>query len=243
MIHFYMHYIYGNHTVEAAINNKNRVIYELVCLPQHEQHYRSLLYSTNRSKTCKLRIVKSFHQLGIAGLQDTVHQGVCAFIKLIPISEISTDHINRILILDQIKDIRNIGAIIRSAAAMNVTQIIYTKSHTLDIYDPKHYSLLAKSASGACEHVNLIGVTNLSRCIEDLKKRDFWIIGLDESGQDIESFVDMPKIAMIVGCEGDGLRRLTLEKCDLCCKINTNPTFPCLNASVAASLAMYVLRK
>lgn len=236
-----MYYIYGHHSVEAALKNVNRVVGEVVCLPQHEKRYSELVKSVGKGKSCKVSVVQSFHQLGISGLSEVVHQGVCAFVRVVQPSEIADAE--RVLVLDQIKDVRNIGAIVRSAAAMRVSQIIYAKSQTMDIYEPKNYALLAKAASGACEHVSLIGVTNLARCIDELKKRGFWVIGLDENGKDIEGFADMDKIAMVIGCEGDGLRRLTLEKCDLCCKINTNEVFPCLNASVAASLAMYVLRK
>lgn len=237
MLSFYMnHYIYGHHTVEAAIANKNRVIYELICLRQHAQKYQELLKQHKRQ--IKISIMDDMRQLRF--LDDCVHQGVCMSVKVSVPTEIMDA--KRILLLDQIKDIRNIGAIIRSAAAFGINQIVYVKANTADLYDMKNYALLAKAASGACEHVSLIGVTNLARTMDELKKRDFWIIGLDESGKDIEQYVDLDKVALIVGCEGEGLRRLTRDKCDMCCKISTQDSFPCLNASVAAGLAMYVMR-
>ncbi len=230
------HYIYGHHTVEAAIANKDRTIYELICLKQHEKKYQELLKQYNRQ--IKPKVINDMRELRF--LEGCVHQGVCMSVKVTVPHEIQDA--KRILMLDQIKDIRNIGAIIRSAAAFGVHQIVYVKSHTADIYDAQNYALLAKAASGACEHVTLIGVTNLARTIDELKKRDFWIMGLDETGKDIESCTDLDKVALIVGCEGDGLRRLTRDKCDVYCKIPTYASFPCLNASVAASVAMYVMR-
>ncbi len=228
-----MYYIYGHHSVEEAIKNKNREIISLICLPQYEQKYTQLLKDNNRR--IRIEISKNLMFLG-----DCVNQGVCIEVSVKQVTEILDAR--RVLMLDQIRDVRNLGAIMRSAAAMNIKQIIYTKSQTMDIYDVKNYAILAKAASGACEHVELVCVTNLSRCIEDLKKRGFWIMGLDETGKDIEECKNIDKLIIIIGAEGDGLRRLTLEKCDFCCKINTNPNFPCLNASVAASLAMYVLK-
>lgn len=230
------HYIYGHHTVEAAIANSKRVIYELICLRQHVQKYQELCKQYNRK--IQINVIDDMRQLRF--LDDCVHQGVCLSIKLTVSTEILDA--SRILLLDQIKDIRNIGAIIRSAAAFGINQIVYVKSNTADLYDVKNYALLAKSASGACEQVALVGVTNLARTMDELKKRGFWLMGLDESGKDIETYADLDKVALIVGCEGDGLRRLTREKCDVCCKISTQDTFPCLNASVAAGLAMYVMR-
>ena len=230
-----MHYIYGHHSVEEAIKNPRRKIQGLYCFRQHVDKYKRMLKENNKRDVAMSIVDRIDH------LKGAIHQGVYIDIVLDRKKEINSQT-KKILILDQLQDIRNIGAIIRSAAAFDFTQVVYIKSASVDLYDKANYSFLAKAASGACEYVDLIEVPNLARCIDKLKTEGFWIAGLDERGKDIKtSLSGIEKIALIIGTEGAGLRKLTKDKCDFLCKLGTSTQFPCLNASVAASVAMYSL--
>jgi 23S rRNA (guanosine2251-2'-O)-methyltransferase len=142
-----------------------------------------------------------------------------------------------ILLLDQIVDPRNLGAIIRIAAAFSIEDIIITKQ-----FKPKDISLIAKASSGGLEYVSLIEVTNLSRTIEQVKEIGYWVAGLDSDAIfDIQELKDSKKVAIIMGEEGKGLRRLTREKCDQMYKIKTLGKITSLNVSTAAAIALYSL--
>ncbi len=137
-------------------------------------------------------------------------------------------------VLDQITDPQNLGAIIRSAAAFGVDALILPKHQSVPIT-----STVAKAASGALEFVPVCYVNNLTTALETLKKNDYWIYGLDESGDTIDN-TDLPeKVAVIIGAEGAGMRRLTKENCDYHVRIATSSKFTTLNASNAAAIALH----
>lgn len=141
-----------------------------------------------------------------------------------------------ILLLDHITDPHNLGAILRSAAVFGVSAVVVTHRHS-----PHDGSaILAKTASGALEEVPLCPVTNLYQAMAFLKNQGFWIGGLDEEGTTNLRTFDLPnRLAIVLGAEGSGLRRLTKESCDFLVGLKTAPTFSTLNASNAAAVAMY----
>jgi 23S rRNA (guanosine2251-2'-O)-methyltransferase len=141
-----------------------------------------------------------------------------------------------VLVLDQITDPHNVGAIFRSAAAFAVSAIITTARHS-----PEATGVLAKSASGALELVPLVTVQNLSRGLAALKERGFLLVGLDSSGDsDLASAALRAPLALVLGAEGKGLRQLTRETCDQVARLDLPGEIKSLNVSNAAALALYI---
>ena len=173
--------------------------------------------------------------------RDAVHQGIvvkCAPLPTMDIKEILSrlKNLDRalIVVLDQVSDPHNIGAILRSAVAFNASAVIVPEAGV-----PGESGTLAKSASGALDIIPLVRVANLVRALQDLKKADFWCVGLDGYAKDYITDRKLPKkCVLILGAE-DGMRRLTMENCDMVVKLPMNPEIESLNVSNAAAVAMY----
>jgi 23S rRNA (guanosine2251-2'-O)-methyltransferase len=143
------------------------------------------------------------------------------------------------LVLDQLTDPHNVGAILRTAAAFDVSAVLTTARHS-----PQASGALAKSASGALEYVPLITVQNLARAIAQLRERAFLVIGLDSSGEnDLADTAVRAPLALILGAEGKGLRQLTRTSADCLARLDLPGRIKSLNVSNAAALALYVARK
>ena len=171
---------------------------------------------------------------------DAVHNGVLAEADPLPSPEL--DEIERsdlVLVLDQITDPHNVGAILRTAAAFDVGAVVTTARHS-----PQASGVLAKSASGALEYVPLITVQNLARAIEGLRERGVLVIGLDSSGtDDLAGTAVRAPLALILGAEGKGLRQLTRASCDYLARLDLPGRIKSLNVSNAAALALYIARQ
>ena len=173
--------------------------------------------------------------------QGAVHQGIVAKCDPLPpvdfknfIQGIKEKDRALIIILDQVTDPHNIGAIMRSAVAFNASAVIMPEAGA-----PNESGTLAKSASGATELIPLIRVANLARAMEALKKADFWCVGLDGYAKDYISDHKLPqKCVLVLGAE-DGMRHLTMENCDMVVKLPMNSAIESLNVSNAAAVAMY----
>jgi 23S rRNA (guanosine2251-2'-O)-methyltransferase len=150
------------------------------------------------------------------------------------VTELKPDGI--VLVLDQITDPHNVGAILRSAAAFAVSAIVTTARHS-----PEATGVLAKSASGALEIVPMVTVQNLARGLEELRQRDFLLVGLDSDGEaDLADIALRAPLALVLGAEGKGLRQLTKATCDRLARIDVPGEIKSLNVSNAAALALYV---
>jgi len=171
---------------------------------------------------------------------DAVHNGLLAESHALPspeIEEIATAGI--VLVLDQITDPHNVGAILRTAAGFAVAAVVTTARHS-----PQATGVLAKSASGALEHVPLVTVQNLARAIAALKERGFLLVGLDSTGDnDISDLALRGPLALVLGAEGKGLRQLTRATCDHVARLDLPGAIKSLNVSNAAALALYVASK
>jgi 23S rRNA (guanosine2251-2'-O)-methyltransferase len=168
---------------------------------------------------------------------NAVHQGLLAEAAPLPATTIRDLPVRGIaLVLDQITDPHNVGAILRTAAAFAVEAVVTTVRHS-----PEPTGVLAKSAAGALELVPLIAVTNLAQALNDMKQLGFFLVGLDSSSPvDVASAVLRAPLALVLGAEGRGLRRLTRLNCDLVGKLVLPGQIKTLNVSNAAALALYV---
>ena len=169
---------------------------------------------------------------------ETVHQGLLLEAK--PLAQPRLDQIEKsgiVVLLDQVTDPHNVGAILRTCAAFNVTALVATARHS-----PEGSGVLFKSASGAYEHVPYVKVTNLSRAMAELKDYGFRVAGLDsEAPEPISSLDATPPLALVLGAEGKGLRELTRKSCDHLVRLDLTGPIRSLNVSNAAAVALYAL--
>jgi 23S rRNA (guanosine2251-2'-O)-methyltransferase len=140
-----------------------------------------------------------------------------------------------LLILDEIEDPQNLGALVRTADCTGVHGIILPKHHAATVT-----TTVVKASAGATEHLAMAEVTNITQTLEKLKEEGYWIVGLDGSAERFFTDVDYSTpVALVVGNEGKGIRRLVREHCDILVRIPLYGKIDSLNASVAGALGMY----
>jgi len=168
---------------------------------------------------------------------DSVHQGLLAEADPLPSPDIETlEQEGIVLVLDQITDPHNVGAILRSAAAFAVKAIVTTARHS-----PEATGVLAKAASGALELVPMVTVQNLARALTALDERGFQTVGLDSQGsEDLSEIALREPLALVLGAEGKGLRQLTRETCSVVARLDMPGEIKSLNVSNAAVLSLYL---
>jgi 23S rRNA (guanosine2251-2'-O)-methyltransferase len=224
--------LYGWHTVAAALANPQRHIRKLMLT---ENAARRLAEDSIDSRVTPemVRPSEIDHLLG----PDAVHQGLFAEADPLPSPDIETLAAEGlVLVLDQITDPHNVGAIMRSAAAFAVKAIVTTARHS-----PEATGVLAKSASGALELVPLVTVQNLARALTALNERGFMTVGLDSEGsENLSSIALREPLALVLGAEGKGLRQLTRETCSVVARLDMPGEIKSLNVSNAAVLALYI---
>ena len=165
------------------------------------------------------------------------HQGVIAFGAASRYSELSDvpDSAKLLVLLDGVEDPHNLGAIMRTANAAGASAVIVPERRAAGLTET-----VAKSAAGALEYVPIVRVGNVSRAMEDLKKRGFWIYGLDERGEQDYDKVDFnTPTVLVLGGEGKGLHQLVRDNCDALVRIPMAGTIPSLNVSVAAGVVLF----
>lgn len=230
-------WLWGIHACKAALKNSQRKCFRLVLtdstLRDLDLKKEELPHKTDMMDSSSLTRLLP---------EGAVHQGIA--MEVAPLSEPSLDELRTLnegvlVVLDQVTDPHNVGAIIRTARALGALGVIMTERNA-----PPLGGVLAKTASGALDLLPVWKVTNLSRALDELKEVGFWTVGLDEHSTQFLSKAALPsKLALIMGAEGEGLRRLTQEKCDYLMKLSTDPDFPTLNVSVATALGLYELLK
>ncbi len=169
---------------------------------------------------------------------DGVHQGIVLKIADYEYKDISSLNNETVVILDHLEDPHNLGAIIRTCEAAGITDIILPKDRSVQVN-----STVMKTSAGCLDKVNLYQVTNLVQTINHLKKQGFWIIGTDMNGTDYKKIDYQGKIAIIIGNEGNGMSRLIKESCDFIASIPMYGTVNSLNASVAAGIVLFEVRR
>jgi 23S rRNA (guanosine2251-2'-O)-methyltransferase len=224
--------LYGWHTVVAALANP-------------ERHIRKLMLTENAARrladeNIATRVTPDIVRPALIDQRlgpDAVHQGLLAEADPLPSPDI--DMLTQegvVLVLDQITDPHNVGAIMRSAAAFAVKAIVTTARHS-----PEATGVLAKSASGALELVPLVTVQNLARALTELNGQGFMTVGLDSEGsEDLGSVTLREPLALVLGAEGKGLRQLTRETCSVVARLDMPGEIKSLNVSNAAVLALYI---
>jgi 23S rRNA (guanosine2251-2'-O)-methyltransferase len=225
--------LYGIHTVEAALQNPKRRILRLLATGNAARRLAPVLDGAGIES--EIVTPRDLDRLVGAG---AVHQG--AVIEARPLAELRLDQIPRartVLVLDQVTDPHNVGAIMRTAAAFAAAALVTTARHS-----PQASAVVAKAASGAVEWVPIVKVTNLARALDELKSYGFTILGLDSQAPlPIEQVQGREPYALVLGAEGKGLRRLTRETCDHLVRLDLPGRIRSLNVSNAAALALYAL--
>ncbi|MBI5975622.1 23S rRNA (guanosine(2251)-2'-O)-methyltransferase RlmB [Staphylococcus canis] len=236
--------IVGRHAVKEAMKSGHAINKILVQEGIKKQQIEDLL---KKAKSLKL-VVQTVPKSKLDLISEAPHQGVAAYVAPYEYKPLETfleetadlSHLPTVIILDGLEDPHNLGSILRTADATGVDGIIIPKRRSVALTQ-----VVAKSSTGAIQHVPVIRVTNLSQTIDVLKEKGYWIAGTeaDNATDYREMQVDMP-LGIVIGSEGQGMSRRVKEKCDFYIKIPMVGHVNSLNASVAASLMMYeVLRK
>ncbi len=232
-------WLYGLHAVEAALANPRRKLGRAVLTPRATETLGSKLLSRVRVETADPGAIDRLLPPG------AVHQG--AALEAWPLKPRDLDEIlagpaegrRVVMVLDQLSDPHNVGAILRSAAAFGVAAVIVQDRHA-----PPQSGALAKAASGALDLIPYIEVVNIARTLDELAERGFWRIALVGDGeQSLAEAVPAGDVALVLGSEGAGIRRLVREHCEASAFIPIGKTMESLNVSNAAAIALYELRR
>jgi len=224
--------LWGKHAVAAALDNPERKVLRAWAT-------RDTAGFMQFPKEVAVTLA-DVADLGRLVPHDAPHQGVV--IEVEPLEDVWIDEILGaageravLLVLDQVTDPHNVGAILRSAAAFGAAGII-----TQDRHSPPESGVIAKAASGALERVPWARVVNLARALEEIAEAGFWRIGLTgDAGTDLREALGPARVALVLGAEGAGLRPNTREHCDALARLPITDSVESLNVSNAAAVALY----
>jgi 23S rRNA (guanosine2251-2'-O)-methyltransferase len=223
---------WGKHAVAAALDNQDRKVLRAWATREAAGFMRF-------PKDVQVTLAEA-PDLGRLVPNDAPHQGVVVEVE--PLEEAWLDDVLAeaperavLLVLDQVTDPHNVGAILRSAAAVGAVAIV-----TQDRHSPPESGALAKAASGALERVPWVRVVNLARALEQIGEAGFWRIGLaGEAEADLKDALGSPRVALVLGAEGPGLRQNSREHCDALARLPISDSIESLNVSNAAAIALY----
>jgi 23S rRNA (guanosine2251-2'-O)-methyltransferase len=232
-------WLYGHHAVAAALANPDRPCYRVLAteatLPGIEPAARARAITPEKVSAERLAQLLP---------HEVPHQGLAIAVGPLPERDLdelgpNEDAASLVMALDQVSDPRNLGAILRTAAALRVEGVVLPQRRSADLG-----GACAKAASGALDLLPLVEVVNLARALIELKQRGYWIVGLDAAGPAALETLDLPpRIVLVLGSEGEGLRRLVAEQCDHLARLEIDPGMESLNVSVAAGIALYLLAR
>jgi 23S rRNA (guanosine2251-2'-O)-methyltransferase len=232
-------WLYGLHAVQAALANPNRKLGRAALTPRAVETIGKALLGRVQVETMEPGAIDRLLPAG------AVHQG--AALEAWPLKSRDLDEILEsqtgqrriILVLDQLSDPHNVGAILRTAAAFGVTAVVVQDRHA-----PPQSGALAKAASGALDMIPYVEVVNIARTLDQLAERGFWRIALAGDGEtSLAEAVPVGDVALVLGSEGDGIRRLVREHCEASAFIPIGKSMESLNVSNAAAIALYELRR
>lgn len=232
-------WLYGLHAVRSALSNPKRFVRRAVLTDRAMEEIGVKLLGRVKFE------ISDMHGVSRILPDAAVHQGVAVLCEPLPRLDLDAvlappgDKRRIVLVLDQITDPHNAGAILRTAAAFGVTAIVVQDRHS-----PPESGVLAKAASGALDLVPIVHVVNIARTLEDLGKRDFWRVALASGAESpLKDVAGTADIALVLGSEGGGIRRLVRERCDVSAFVPIDPAIDSLNVSNAAAIALYELRR
>jgi 23S rRNA (guanosine2251-2'-O)-methyltransferase len=242
-------WLWGRHAVAAALANPARHWHRLVVLADERAAAEALVAAARAAPVGEAGPVEVLERAALNRLlpESAVHQGWALAVEPLPAPDLDAvlrDAAARpgravVVVLDRVGDPHNVGAVLRSAAAFAAAAVIVAEHGA-----PPATGVLAKAASGALELVPLVRATNLVRVLDRLKQAGFWCCGLDAAAPEPLAALDLgPRVALVLGSEGGGLRRLVREECDYLARLPTAPEQPSLNVSNAAATALYELRR
>jgi 23S rRNA (guanosine2251-2'-O)-methyltransferase len=224
--------LWGRHAVAAALDNPQRKVLRAWATREAAafMQFPSEVAVTLAEAPDLARLVPA----------DAPHQGVVVEVE--PLDDVWLDGILHdapdravLLVLDQVTDPHNVGAILRSAAAFGAIGIV-----TQDRHSPAESGALAKAASGALERVPWARVVNLGRALEEIGEADFWRVGLaGDAEMELKQALGPARLALVLGAEGPGLRPNTREHCDALARLPISDAVESLNVSNAAAVALY----
>jgi 23S rRNA (guanosine2251-2'-O)-methyltransferase len=231
------HWIYGVHASQAALANPERYPKRILAVSGTD------LPKNIKESGQSIEWVEKSALDQILGRQ-AVHQGVAVLVSALPDLDLDAacepipGRRNIVVLLDRVTDPHNVGAILRSAAAFGARAVIVTDRHA-----PEATAALAKVASGALEKIPMVRVVNLARALDDLADHGYWRIGLDGKAEATltQASSGSQNIALVLGAEGEGLRRLTTERCDQLARLPISDAVESLNVSNAAAVALFAL--
>jgi 23S rRNA (guanosine2251-2'-O)-methyltransferase len=235
-----MEVVFGLHAVESLIRSGNRTIERIhVAQGAHQPRLERIL-ALAREQSISLRFEKNFVLDRLAGA--SAHQGIvaiCAAKKYATLEELLAARSQPafLVVLDQIEDPHNLGAVLRTAACAGADGVVITERRAVGLT-----SAVAKAAAGALELVPVVRVNNLVHALEEMKKANIWVVGLEADGTKPWTEVDLSvPVALVLGSEGAGMRRLVREHCDWVVSIplKSPASVSSLNISVAAGIMMF----
>ncbi|RAI55369.1 TrmH family RNA methyltransferase [Roseicella frigidaeris] len=232
-------WLHGLHPVAAALANPARRLRRLLLTTEAAEALAARLPPPWR--IAPERVDRSRFATFLA--EDAVHQGAALLaepLPALPLDRALEHGHGPVLVLDQVTDPRNVGAILRSAAAFGAAALVLQDRHA-----PPETGALARAASGALELVPVVREVNLSRALDALKKAGLWVVGLaGEAPVTLaQAGLGGRRVALVLGAEGEGMRRLTREHCDELCRLPIAPEMESLNVSAAAAVALYELAR
>ncbi len=234
----YGHLLYGMHAVREAWLNPARQCRQLWLSGSANEEFSAVLLQAQERGLQRPSPLRADKPMLDQMLPGAVHQGIVLDTNPLPettLEQLLKQEPKLLVVLDQVTDPHNVGAIMRSATAFGATGIILTDRHA-----PSMTGTLAKTASGALEHIALVHVVNLARALDLLRAAGFWCVGLAEEGARELRQLDLSgATALVLGAEGEGLRRLTRERCDELAHLPTQGAIGSLNVSTAAAVALY----
>ena len=238
--------IYGKHPFFSVLKSKKRKIYKIFVSKKNQNEFYDFLKQNNIVLLDNIVEITDSQKLdNVFPYTEKNHQGYILFAsekQKLSFDDFlnnakSQSSLPKLLILDQILDPHNLGAIIRTSVAFGINNIIITSYNSV-----KDTPTVSKSSVGLNEIVNLIEVVNLNNTIKELKKMGYFIIGLDgEAKNTINSIKDPTNLALVLGNEGKGIRELVKKNCDMLVKIEMKECVESLNVSVATAIAVYEL--